>query len=183
MSGYVGEFISILFLAFALGMDAFSVGLGLGMQQLRLKRIALIGIVVGIFHILMPFIGIVLGQFISEGIGQITILLGGLLLVGIGSQMLFSAFNHELKKVIEPVGTGLLILSFSISIDSFSVGLGLGMSGVKTALVLLMFGATSMLLSWTGMLLGKKVRGLLGAYSEILGGSILVAFGIKIIFG
>lgn len=183
MSGYLGEFISILFLALALGMDAFSVGLGLGMQRLRLKRIALIGIVVGIFHILMPFIGILIGKFISEGIGQITILLGGLLLVGIGAQMLFSAFNHELKKVIQPIGTGLLLLSFSISIDSFSVGLGLGMSGVKTALVLFMFGAASMVLSWIGMLLGKKVRGLLGAYSEILGGSILIAFGLKIIFG
>ena len=105
------------------------------------------------------------------------------LMVGIGAQMFFSAFNHEIKKIVQPVGIGLLFLAFTVSIDSFSVGLSLGISGVKTAITLLMFGAVSMILTWCGMLLGRKVRGLVGAYSEFLGGSILCAFGLKILFG
>lgn len=183
MSVYIGEFTSLLFLAFALGLDSFSVSLGLGMQRLRLKHIAVIGIVIGLFHILMPFIGIILGHVISGQIGSYAALAGGLLLFGIGAQMFFSAFNNQKKKMIQPIGFGLFILAFSVSIDSFSVGLSLGISGVKTALALLMFGVMSMILTWSGMLIGRKVHGLLGAYSEILGGSILCGFGLNILFG
>ncbi|MEC5424457.1 manganese efflux pump MntP family protein [Virgibacillus sp. C22-A2] len=183
MSGYVGEFISLLFLAIALGLDAFSVSLGLGMQRMRLKRVAIIGLTIGLFHLIMPFIGIVLGQVISGKIGHLTTLVGGMLLIGIGSQMLFSSFNYKSMKIIQPIGAGLFLLAFSVSIDGFSVGLGLGISGVKTALALFLFAVVSTLLAWAGMFIGRKVHGLLGAYSEILGGSILIAFGLTIVFG
>ncbi|SET66141.1 Putative Mn2+ efflux pump MntP [Oceanobacillus limi] len=179
----LGEIVSLLFMAIALGMDAFSVSLGMGMQHIRLKRIAFIGIIIGLFHVMMPFFGIVLGQAISGKIGDLTSLVGGLLLVGIGTQMLLSAFNHESRQVIQTTGIGLFIFALGVSIDSFSVGLSLGLSGAKTALVLLLFGAASMVLTWMGMILGRKVHRLLGVYSEILGGSILCAFGLFIIFG
>ncbi|WP_188456679.1 manganese efflux pump MntP [Virgibacillus oceani] len=184
MSAYqLGEIVSLVFMAVALGMDAFSVSLGMGMQRIRLKRIALIGVVIGLFHMIMPFIGIIVGKAISNQIGEITILIGGFLLIAIGAQMLFSAFNHEIKKIVQPMGIGLLLFALSVSMDSFSVGLSLGMSGVKTAIALFLFGAASMVLTWMGMILGKKVHGLLGVYSEILGGSILCGFGLKLIFG
>lgn len=180
----VGELISLLFMATALGMDAFSVSLGLGMQALRLKRIFIVGITIGVFHIAMPFIGIVLGRFISTKLEGVAVLAGGLLLVGLGVQMVLNSFNHESEnKMIRPTGIGLLLFALSVSLDSFSVGLSLGMSGVKTFLALMLFGAASTVLTWTGLLLGRKVQGLLGVYSEILGGSILCAFGLKIIFG
>nr|WP_217586615.1 manganese efflux pump MntP family protein [Lentibacillus saliphilus] len=179
----VGDFVSLLFMAVALGMDAFSVSLGIGMQRLRLKRVALISLTIGLFHILMPALGIVAGQMLSTKIDSIATLAGGLLLVAIGAQMFFSAFNAEMPNLIAPVGFGLLALAFSVSLDSFSVGLGLGISGVKTAMAIAMFGFFSMLLTMIGLLLGRKVRGVLGVYSEMLGGSILCAFGLNIIFG
>jgi manganese efflux pump family protein len=182
MSGYIGEITALLFLAFALGLDAFSVSLGLGMQRLRLKRIALIGTVIGLFHIMMPFIGIVFGKLISEQIGHLTTFVGALLLIGIGAQMFFSAFSDQIK-IIQPIGTGLFLLALSLSIDSFSVGLSLGISGIKTAFSLILFGMISAVLSWIGMLIGKKVHGYLGVYSELLGGSILIAFGMRLLFG
>lgn len=182
MSYYLGEIVSYIFLAFAMGLDAFSVSLGLGMQRMRLKRVALIGLIIGLFHILMPFIGMILGKMISSQLNEMAALAGGLLLVGIGLQMLFSAFNHEEKKFIKPIGTGLIFLAFGVSIDSFPVGLSLGISGVKTAMALLLFGVVSTLLSWLGMLLGRKMYGYLGVYSQMLGGSILVVFGLNIMF-
>ncbi|TMN22008.1 manganese efflux pump [Lentibacillus cibarius] len=180
---YAGEFVSIMFMAIALGMDAFSVSLGLGMQQLRLKRIAFIGVVIGIFHIIMPFIGILLGQAISGQFGDYTTLIGGLLLFGIGAQMFFSAFNYESPKLVQPAGMGLLFFALSVSLDSFSVGLSLGMSEVRTVVTLLSFATASMVLTWAGMILGRKVHGLLGVYSEMLGGSILCGFGLYVLFG
>lgn len=180
---YLGEIVALLFMAVALGMDAFSISLGIGMQQLRLKRIALIGCVIGIFHIIMPFIGIILGKAISSQIGHVTTVAGGLLLIGIGAHIFFNAFNHEDKKVVKIEGFGLYILAFTVSIDSFSVGLSLGLSGAKTALALLLFGVVTTFLTWIGMILGRKVHGFLGAYSEILGGSILCGLGLWLLFG
>lgn len=183
MEDYAGETVSLAFMSLALGMDAFSVSLGLGMQHLRLKRIALIGITFGLFHVGIPFLGIVIGKVVSTQIGHITTLVGGLLLIAIGSQMILNAFNHESKKIVQPFGIGLFLLSLSVSVDSFSVGLGLGISGVQTMVALILFGSASTGLTWLGMLLGRKVRGFLGVYSEMLGGSILFVFGLYIIFG
>ncbi len=180
---HFGEIISLVFLAIALGMDAFSVSLGMGMQQLRLKRVMEIGFIFGFFHIVLPFIGIIIGKFLSVKIGYIATLTSGLILVAIGVQMILTAFNHELKSNVLPLKFGLVFLGLSVSIDSFPVGLSMGMSGVQTVIALFLFGVVSTGMTWTGLLLGKKVRGLLGVYSEMFGGSILCTFGLMIIFG
>ncbi|MDC3416746.1 manganese efflux pump MntP family protein [Aquibacillus salsiterrae] len=179
----LGEIISLFFVATALGMDAFSVGLGMGMQALRLKRIFFVGVTVGMFHIAMPFIGILLGQFISTKLEGFAVVAGGLLLFGLGAYMLLNSFNQDDEPAISPVGFGLIAFALSVSLDSFSVGLSLGMSGVKIFLALVLFGVVSMVLTWAGLLLGRKAKGLLGIYSELLGGSILCAFGLNILFG
>ncbi|WP_047980888.1 manganese efflux pump MntP [Ornithinibacillus contaminans] len=182
MSQAIGEFISTFAMAIAIGMDAFSVSLGIGMRRIRLKRIAIIGVVIGFFHMVMPFIGMMIGRMLSAQIGEWTTLAGGLLLFGIGAHMLFSAFHNEEGKMVQTTGWGLILFAFSVSLDSLSVGLSLGLSGVRTALTLLLFGLASMVLTWAGMLLGRKVHGVIGAFGEILGGSILSGFGLYIIF-
>ena len=57
------QLIPLIIMAFALGMDGFSVSLGMGMMPLKLRQILYIGMTIGIFHIIMPFIGMVLGRF------------------------------------------------------------------------------------------------------------------------
>lgn len=180
---HIGELTSLVFMAFALGMDVFSLSLGMGMQHYRLKRIAIIGIVFGLYHLILPFLGILIGKLISAQLTELASLVGGLLMTGIGIHMILSVFRIEKRTLIQPYGFGLLILGLSVSIDSFSVGLSLGISGVKIVFTIMLFGLVSMVLTWVGMLIGRKVRGFLGSYSEILGGSILCAFGLKIIFG
>lgn len=178
----VGEFMTLLLMAIALGMDAFSVGLGMGMIKLRLRQIFYIGVTIGIFHIVMPLGGMVIGKVLSEEFGSIATLIGGLLLVMLGLQMMFSSFKNEEGPMISPVGAGLFIFALSVSLDSFSVGLSLGIYGARTMLTILLFGAVSMLLTWMGLIFGRKLQGWLGSYSEALGGSILLGFGIKLLF-
>lgn len=170
-------------MALALGMDAFSVCLGLGMQKLRLKRILWISIVVGSFHITMPLIGIVLGKMIAAPLESYTQLISGIILFFIGAQMFFGAFKEEKKLLLPPIGIGLLLLAFTVSIDSFTIGFGLGVSGVRTALALFLFGCSSALLACLALLISRRVQGVLGRYSELLGGSILSGFGIYVLLG
>jgi manganese efflux pump family protein len=182
MTAVAGELLTLILMAFALGMDAFSVGLGMGMFNLRLRQIFKIGITIGIFHVWMPLLGMIAGKFLSNQFGTIATYIGGGLLLVLGVQMIWSSFKKEDSSVITPVGFGLMVFAFSVSLDSFSVGLTLGIYQAKTVLVLVCFGVAATLLTWMGLLIGRKVQHWLGGYSELLGGSILLAFGLKLLF-
>ena len=181
MAAMTGELLTLILMAFALGMDAFSVGLGMGMFRLTKRHIFKIGVTIGLFHVWMPLLGMVAGKFLSEQFGAIAGYIGGLLLILLGLQMIWSTFKDEDMTIISPVGKGLFIFALSVSLDSFSVGLTLGIYGARTLLVLVCFGVAAMILTWAGLIVGRKVQGWLGTYSVALGGSILLAFGIKLL--
>ena len=181
MHALTGEIITLMIMAFALGMDAFSIGLGMGMFRMRLRQIFFIGLTVGFFHIWMPLLGIICGRFLSEQFGTFAAYAGGILLVLLGIQMFISGIRGEDGTTLAPVGKGLWLFALSVSLDSFSVGLTLGIYGAKTMVTILSFGLAAMVLSWSGLLIGKKIQGLLGVYSEIFGGSILLLFGLKLL--
>jgi manganese efflux pump family protein len=181
METLIGEFITLCMMAFALGMDAFSVGLGMGLVRLRLRQIFYIGLTIGMFHIVMPLFGLWLGRFLSQQFGAIASYIGGLLLLILGVQMIVSSFKKNDEPFISPIGIGLLFFALSVSLDSFSVGLSLGIYGARTVLTIMLFGLFSMLLTWGGLLLGRRFQQWLGVYSEVLGGSILFAFGMKLL--
>ncbi|MBD1383461.1 manganese efflux pump MntP [Metabacillus arenae] len=176
-----GELLTLFVMAFALGMDAFSVGLGMGMIKLKVKQIIYIGITIGLFHVMMPLIGMGIGRFLSDKFGSIATFVGGLLLLLLGIQMILSSFKKDDNPLITPVGFGLVLFSLSVSLDSFSVGLSLGIYGARTLVTVIMFGIVSMMLTWTGLLIGKRVQQWMGSYSEALGGTILLAFGMKLL--
>jgi manganese efflux pump family protein len=178
----ISEVVTLLLMAFALGMDAFSIGLGMGMFKLRLRQIFKIGITIGLFHVWMPLVGMLAGKFLSEKFGTFASLIGGLLLIILGVQMIWSSLRKSDQSVMTPVGFGLFIFALSVSLDSFSLGLTLGIYGAKIVLVMICFGVVAMILTWSGLLIGKKAQGWIGSYSEALGGAILLAFGIKLLY-
>jgi manganese efflux pump family protein len=181
ISTIIGEMITLVIMAMALGMDAFSVGLGMGLIRLHLRQILYIGVIIGFFHIWMPLLGMIIGRVLSNKLGAIASYAGGVLLIALGLQMVISSFRREEETFIKPVGFGLILFALSVSLDSFSVGLSLGIFGARTVLAIAIFGFVSMMLTWLGLILGRRVQGWLGNYSEALGGSILLAFGVKLL--
>ncbi|CAM4068606.1 manganese efflux pump MntP family protein [Bacillus manliponensis] len=178
----ISELLPLFIMAFALGLDAFSVSLGMGMVALRLRQIIYIGITIGVFHMIMPFLGMMLGRFLSDQFGHFASILGGILLMGLGFYIIYSTMLEEGEKRDAPEGASLFLFAFSVSIDSFSVGLSLGIYGAKTFITIMLFGFVSMLLTWCGLLIGRHVKQALGTYGEIIGGTILVGFGMKLLF-
>src|SRR5690606_23617063 len=130
----------------------------------------------------MPLIGMIAGRFLSNTFGAIAGYVGGGLLLLLGVQMIWSSFRDDEDSLITPVGIGLLIFALSVSLDSFSVGLSLGIYGPKTSLVLVLFGDGAAILTLAVLLTGRKVQSWIGSYSEALGGAILLAFGVKLLF-
>lgn len=180
---YVFEFGSVLLLAVALGMDAFSACLGIGLNGLRLRKIVMISLLIGFFHALMPFLGILIGDFINEVVGQIAVISSGIVLIVIGLEMISWLFFPSSKELKPPQRFGLLLFVLSVSLDSFTVGLSLGMVGLRVAFTLLVFAGVAASMSFAGLILGKKIQMVVGQYGRVIGGVILLVFGLKFILG
>lgn len=176
----LGEFLTLCFMAFALGMDAFSMSIGIGMQGMRLRLIAKISLINGLFHMIMPLFGILIGRYLSHYLGNLAVTMGGILLIGFGIHMIYSSFfKSDSRSWISTTLWGICLFSIGVSIDAFSVGLSLGFFLINTWLTIVIFGMAGLGLSAAGLLLGRKVGGWIGEYSEAIGGIILLVFGIK----
>jgi putative Mn2+ efflux pump MntP len=179
-----GQAITVLIMAFALGMDAFSLGFGLGMRGMPAARIVQISSVIALFHVIMPLAGMFAGQYVSAILGDVAMAAGGGLLVLLGSHMIYSAVwgesaspSFEIKGLIS-----LLAFALSVSIDSFSVGITLGLFASDLLFTVLMFGIAGGVMSVLGLAAGRRVGRYAGGYGEALGGAILLAFGLNILF-
>ncbi|HHY20295.1 MAG TPA: hypothetical protein GX525_00100 [Bacilli bacterium] len=178
----IGELVTLFIMASALSLDAFSISLGMGMLGLSHYRMAKISVTVGLFHLFMPLLGILLGKLVSQYVGVLATVLGGLMLLVLGSSMFFSSFRQDDMTYMKPVGVGLLIFSLSVSVDSFSAGLSLGILGARTVVTIVAFGVIALIFSWLGLFLGSRFQRYVGHFGEMLGGMVLIAFGLKIAF-
>jgi putative Mn2+ efflux pump MntP len=179
-SWIMGQFLTILIMAVALGMDAFSLGIGIGMKGIRLLDILKISIVIGLFHVFMPLMGMFAGHYVGSLLGDVASAMGGLLLILLGSHMVYSSLRGEaIPSFDHRTLWGLFVFSLSVSIDSFSVGVSLGMFATDVLVTVLLFGTFGGLLSIAGLLLGRHMGSWVGDYGEAFGGMILLAFGLK----
>ena len=175
-----GQLVAMLVMAIALGMDAFSLGIGIGMKGIRLLDVLKIAVVVGLFHILMPLSGMAAGQFVGSLLGDVALIAGGGILSLLGLHMIYSSLRGEEVRSFDHASLwGLILFALSVSIDSFSVGVSMGIFDMDLILTALMFGVFGGLMSIIGLLIGRRASSLLGSYGEALGGMILLAFGVK----
>lgn len=179
---HAGQFITVLIIAVALGFDAFSLGLGIGLKGIRIRDILKLGTVIALFHVLMPIGGMLTGQLVSGLIGHIASAVAGVLLILLGGHMMYSSIRGGTASAFDHRSVlGLLVLAFSVSIDSFSVGVSLGIFSVDFGLTVFLFGFFGGLMSMLGLLLGRNVGSKLGEYGEACGGAVLLGFGILFI--
>lgn len=175
-----GQFITIVLMALALGMDAFSLGIGMGVRGIRLLNILKVGVITGLFHIIMPLMGLFTGHYIGTLLGNVATYAGGLLLVVLGGHMIYSSLKSDSIVVFDHRSFwSLMLFGLMVSIDSFSVGVSLGMFSTDLLLTVLIFGLFGGGMSILGLLLGRRVSYWVGEYGETLGGLILLLFGIR----
>jgi len=182
-SAQAGQLITVLIMAFALGLDAFSLGIGIGMRGIRRLDIVKLSFVIGVFHIVMPLLGMYAGYYVSSLLGNVATFAAGGLLLLLGGHMIYSALRGE---AVQPFDHrtlwGILVFALSVSIDSFSVGISLGMFATDILLTVLLFGLVGGIMSVLGLSLGRRVSYSMGEYGEAFGGVILFVFGLLFIF-
>lgn len=176
--------IELLLVAVALGTDAFSLSIGIGMRGISNQQIWRMSGTVLLFHIFMPLIGVLLGKLLGELIGLYASWVGAGLIVLIGLNMVRQSLTSK-----EPVseaciqGWGLLVLSFCVSLDALSVGLGLGtLFDQRLPLTVLTIGLMAGLMTATGLIFGRYLGKWFAERAELIGGLVLIAVGINLAF-
>ncbi len=172
--------LEVMLVAIALGMDSFSLSIGLGCQEIERRKIWGFTLLVGIFHVLMPLLGFFLGRAAGQVLGGMAVYIGAAVLFFLGIKMFWEAIKGEKRETCILNGFMLLVLPLSVSIDALSVGFGLGTFGVNSLTVAVLFGLTAALLTRLGLMLGDRAGKLLNS-SEYLAGVIFIALAISAI--
>lgn len=192
------DIVSVLFIAAALAMDAFSVSITSGMvlKKVKVSASSKIGLFFGVFQFVMPCIGYFLGSAFASFITSFDHWIAFILLGFIGGKMLYEAIKDDEKEeenIKNPLDNKLLtMLAIATSIDALAVGVTFATMGMQVVspctfsqLALLqsagIIGVVAFLISVAGVHIGGKCGNLFGNKAEILGGIVLIGIGVKIL--
>ena len=158
-------------------MDAFSLALIYGTQEITKKGKILLSTIVGIYHFIMPLIGLTLGLYVTSKVIINTNILVGIILSLIAIEMIISSFKNKEEKFLLSI-PGYLLFGLSVSIDSLTTGIGLPAITDKYILSASVFSVTSLLFTFLGLNLGNILNKTYGKISTIIGGIILLVIGL-----
>jgi putative Mn2+ efflux pump MntP len=182
---HVYDMMEILVMSLALGMDAFSLAIGVGLQGLNRDKAAVLVATIGLFHVLMTITGIYAGLMIQGMIGQVAAWMGALLLLGMGLHMAYTTlFQREDPVTLGGSAAALTLFAAGVSVDALSVGFSLGLRSTAYGLVsALAFGLVAALMCGIGLVIGKRANRLAGMYGQLIGALILIGYGAYFALG
>lgn len=166
----------ILTIAVSLSMDAFSLSLAFGTLNLKKQYINKLSLIVGIYHFIMPLIGLFIGNIILKLPINSNIIVT-IVLSFIGIEMIIDSFKKEDNIKIMTLKE-MIFFGLAVSIDSLSVGIGLKAITNNYIIAVTTFSVSSIIFTYLGLNLGKKINNLIGKISTLLGGITLLIIGI-----
>lgn len=184
---------SVLLVPIALALDAFGVSLSLGFSnKYRLKQLMLFCFSFGLFQFFLSFIGAICGGIFNSYILNINKFFGGFIILLVGFMMLKEAFSKEKEDNEEQIKKRLfnnlyIALGISVSVDALVVGFSaysiysFNIIFMNTLLVGIVTSVLCVIAIVLSMYLRKKIS-FIAKYADLLGGIILILFGLKMIF-
>lgn len=158
-------------------MDAFSLSLAYGTLNMKEKDQKTLALIVGIYHFLMPLLGMFVGTIILKILPMNPDWIVFIVLFFIGCQMIIESLKEQ-EQVKKMSKTEMILFGLAVSIDSFSVGIGIKSMTNHYFLCACLFSITSFLFTTLGLHCGKKVHQILGKISTMIGGIVLIILGI-----
>lgn len=174
------EVLKVFIVALALSLDVFAVGVGVGIRGVSTASKVRIGIAFACAEVGMNIIGAGLGLLAGKLIGDFAGYIGFAALFGIGIYMTRESRSElgTASRVDLSRGSGLLLASFAISLDSLGIGFTILYIGVPMPISLIIIAATSVAATTLGLTIGQR----LGSYAErnaaFIGGLLLALTGL-----
>ena len=183
------SFIELFFIAVSLAMDAFAVSVsnGLLLPKIRIRHAVTFGAFFGVFQFIMPLLGYFLASSFSAYITAFDHWIAFILLAIIGGNMIkesFSADDEDTDEIQANIMSvkNLTMLAVATSIDALAVGVTFALVDSGNIWVSCsVIGIVAFVLSYIGVMLGKKISGVFQTYAERVGGCVLIIIGLKIL--
>ncbi len=166
------ETITLIIIGLSLSIDAFTLALAYGLLNLNKKTILTTSLTVGIFHFIMPLLGLQIGHILTDMINvnpkyiMITVLL--IILI----EMIKSLNEEQTEYNLSLIN--ILIFSSLVSFDSFTVGIGLEFITNKIYLGSIIFSILSFTFTYLGFRLGKYLSIKAEKYAKLVGITLLI---------
>lgn len=179
--------LNIVFIAFSLAMDAFAVSIsnGLLLKEIKIKNGIKFGIFFGGFQFIMPIIGYYSTRLFEKQIIQFDHWIAFILLSIIGCKMIYETFKNDDEKIYDEnkilSKKNLTVLAIATSIDALAVGVSFYVLKTNILLASILIGLVAFILSFLGIIIGKKIGKIFSKNAERLGGAILISIGTKIL--
>ncbi len=180
---------TVVFLAFALAMDAFAVSVVNSMCFLKQSKtsIVLSSFLFGFFQAIMPLIGFWAGTVFIGFISSFDHWIAFILLFAIGGKMIYSCIK-EWATPFEcpperhsPQKRLIFIQAIATSIDAMAVGISLAALGTNIVSAAINIGIITFITCLFGHILGKHLGVIFSKWAQILGGAILILIGSGIL--
>lgn len=186
----VMSFPAIVILSVALAVDAFSVAAAAAPRSCRRWGPLRLSAAFGIFQALMPLLGALASDYLLAHVREYDHWVAFGLLEVIGLKMLVESLwprgskeaDEETSRGDPSVGWSLLGLSVATSIDAFGAGVGMRLAGANLLIACPTIGLVAAALTYLGARTGRVAERRFGRKAEVLGGLVLVALGIRMLW-
>jgi putative Mn2+ efflux pump MntP len=172
-------------IAVGLAMDAFAVSIAAGtsLRAVTPRHVIRLASYFGLFQFLMPIVGWGLGATVSAHVAAYGHWLAFALLTIIGGKMLLEAARGAGTRARRDPTRGWMLVALSVatSTDAFAVGLSMAFLQVAILLPCVVIGLVAAAFSTVGIVFANRVLGRWGRAAEVLGASILILIGVRIL--
>ena len=178
------DLITIIMIAFGLAMDAVAVSIvsGLTIKKLRISDAFKIALFFGLFQMLMPVIGWLMGLGFEDFTSSSAHWVAFGLLSFIGCKMIYEATKKTSNVEKNPLNNYvLLLLAIATSIDALAVGISFALLQTAILVPVIIIGVVTWGLSFAAVFIGNRFGRFAGNKIEIAGGLILIGIGVKIL--
>ena len=182
--------ISTFLIAVGLAMDAFAVAItnGLALKKVKIIHAFKFGAFFGFFQFIMPVIGWFCSKNFSHAIEKFDHWIAFILLFIIGGNMFIETFEKSKNNIFDEnilSFKNMVMLSVATSIDALAVGVSFAFiqsdKGLNIWNASLIIGIVAFIMSYIGLIIGKKIGNMFQKNAERIGGLILIGIGIKIL--
>jgi manganese efflux pump family protein len=178
-------FFEIFLIAAGLSMDCFAVSVSFGAtRRYVLKDLARMAFFFGLFQGLMTFAGWWVGDSLKQFIQAVDHWVAFSILSLIGLRMILESLKKEKeKRPVDFLKFRILIsLAIATSIDALMTGVSFGFIRVNILESVLLISSVTFLVTMIGGKLGEKTTFIPAKRAEMIGGTVLIIIGIKILF-
>jgi len=170
---------SLLILGFTLSLDNFRTALAFGALPMSWRRSVKIALVFGFWDGVAPLIGILLGRYWSETVGNTAEYVGAIALGAYGLYLVIRAWLTDPPDDLEQPWAiyGLLV---PLSLDNVVAGTSLGLLGYSLWLAPLVFGLTTAMVALVGLRLGRAAASFIRIRPDLVTGVALLVMAVVV---